>query len=65
MGSWAALATWAEVEALLAAVYGPPGAYEARHAAAPEHLTERLRVLRTFVAGLPGGGPFTLVCAEY
>ena len=64
-GSWAALATRADVEALFAAICGPPGAYEARHAGELEHLAERLRALRAFVAELPGSGPFTLVGAEY
>jgi hypothetical protein len=62
---WRATVTVAEVEALMADVYGPPGAYEGRHDAGMQHLADKMRKLRAFIAALPADREFELKADEF
>jgi hypothetical protein len=50
---WRAQMTRGEIEALLEEVFGPKGAYEAQNAGPLEHMAEKMRELRAYVAALP------------
>jgi hypothetical protein len=64
-GSSAALVTRAQIERFIDDVYGPPGAYEARHdGTVSAHLVPWMRDLRAFVATLSPHGYFSLVAIE-
>jgi hypothetical protein len=62
---WEAQMMRPEIEALLAEVYGPEGEYEAKHAGPLEHLANKMRALRAFVAGLPEGNAVTVVADAF
>ena len=62
---WQAKMTRAEVEVLIEEVFGPEGAYEARHAGPLEHLADRMRALRTAVAALPEEELVAVVADEF
>ena len=64
-GSWAAHMTRTEIKQFMVKIYGPPGAYEARHAGVMEHLADKMRALRSFVSSLPADGKFAVVCEEF
>jgi hypothetical protein len=64
-GSWAARMTRDEVLAFIDEIYGPPGAYEAQNAGVMEHLADKMRELRRYVAELPADGKFAVVCEEF
>ena len=62
---WRATVTVAEVEALMAEVYGPPGAYEAYHDIGLQHLADKMRKLRAFIATLPADQDIVLMADEF
>lgn len=64
-GSYAVLMNRADIEALLAEIYGPLDSYEARYAGTMEHLADRMRELRAFVAALPPEALATVRVSEF
>jgi hypothetical protein len=56
--------TRTEIKQFMVKIYGPLGAYEARHAGVMEHLADKMRALRSFVSCLPADGKFAVVCEE-
>lgn len=63
--AWHATVTRAELEAILTGIYGPPGVYEARNAGPLEHLADKMRALRAFIAAAPPGQVFELAADEF
>jgi hypothetical protein len=63
--AWHATVTRAQLEELLGQVYGAPGIYEARHDARLQHLADKMRKLRAFIAALPADQEIVLMADEF
>jgi hypothetical protein len=46
-------------------IYGPAGAYEARHDDGLQHLADKMRKLRTFIAAFPADQDIVLMADEF
>jgi hypothetical protein len=63
--TWRATVNRAELEVLMDEIYGPAGAYEARHEGDLKHLADKMRKLRAFIAALPADQEFQLKADEF
>lgn len=63
--TWRATVNRAELEVLMDEIYGPAGAYEARHDGGMQHLADKMRTLRAFIAALPADQEIVLMADEF
>jgi hypothetical protein len=63
--AWRATVNRAELEVLMDEIYGPAGAYEARHDGGLKHLADKMRKLRAFIDAAPTGQAFQVWADEF
>jgi hypothetical protein len=63
--TWQAEMTKTEISAFIQEVYGPAGQYERQNAGPMEHMADKMRAARAFVAALPDDRPAKITADEF